>query len=111
MLPSFARETVTRIRPAVAVERGATVRDWTNASEAQVAGCSVQADATSSDYEERANTIQTFTLYAPADADIQAGDRIRAKAGTFDVVGVPAIWCSPYGTTDHMACRMTEWAG
>lgn len=111
MLPSFATITVTRLRAAQTTERGATIRDWDHASEAQVAGCSVQQDTTSSDYAERANTIQSYTLWAPVDADILRGDRIVANGTTFDVVGVPFSWYSPRGTVDHLTCKMTEWVG
>lgn len=111
MLPSFATLTVTRLRAAQTTERGATIRDWANAQSLAISGCHVQPDTTSSDYAERANTIQTYTLWAPVDADVLRGDRIVANGTTFDVVGVPFSWYSPRGTVDHMTCKMTEWEG
>lgn len=111
MLPSFANETVTRLRPGAITERNSIFRDWTTATSKNIDGCHVQPDSTSSDFSDRANSILTWTLWAPVDADVQKGDRIIAQGRTFDVVGVPYRWYSPRNAVDHMTCRMTEWEG
>lgn len=111
MLPSFATETVVRIRPGTATERGSSFRDWTNASSENISGCHVQPDSTSSDFTDRANSVLTYTLWAPVNADVKKGDRITAQGRTYDVVGVPFCWYSPTGVCDHLTCRMTEWVG
>ena len=111
MLPSFATDTITRIRPGTLTERGTTTRDWSTATTEQISGCHVQPDQTSSDYTDRANTVLTYTLWAPVDADVKRGDRITARGVTYDVVGVPFLWYSPTGAVDHLTCRMTEWVG
>ena len=111
MLPSFATETVTRIRPATATDRGSTYRDWSNATTKTIDGCHVQPDSTSSDFTDRAQSQLTYTLWAPVTADVEKGDRIVAQGRTFDVVGVPFCWYSPTHGVDHMTCRMTEWEG
>ena len=111
MLPSWCNQTVTRIRPATLTQRGSTFREWTQASEADIAGCSVQPDATSSDFSDREQSVLTYVLYAPVDADIIKGDRIAADGKTYDVVGVPFKWYSPTGANNHLFCRMTEWEG
>ena len=111
MLPSFATETVTRLRPAVGTARGTTFRDWSNATSQSINGCCVQPDSTSSDFTDRANSVLTYTLWAPVDADVLKGDRITAQGRTFDVIGVPFKWYSPRGVCDHLTCRMTEWVG
>lgn len=111
MLPSFATETVTRIRPATATERGSSFRDWANATSKSIDGCHVQPDSTSSDFTDREQSTLTYTLWAPVGADVLKGDRIVAQGRTFDVIGVPYCWYSPRGSVDHMTCRMTEWEG
>lgn len=111
MLPSFATETVQRIRPAQAESRGTTYRDWANAQTVSVPGCLTQPEATSSDYEERQQAQRTWTLWAPPGADIRKGDRIATTAGTFEVIGFPQEWKSPRGTVDHLTCRMQEFEG
>ena len=112
MLPSWCNQTVTRIRPAAGTARGATYRDWDNATSADIAGCHVQPDSTSSDFTDREQSVLTYTLWAPVGADIEKGDRITAPDGrTFDVIGVPFLWFSPTGANNHLTCRMTEWEG
>lgn len=111
MLPSFATTTVQRIRPGTATERGAAIRDWANATTADITGCHVQPDGTSSDYSDREQASLTYTLWAPSGSDIRKGDRVAVDGHTFDVVGVPFAWASPNGAVSHMTCRMTEWEG
>ncbi len=111
MLPSFATETVVRIRPAQITERGATFRDWEHATSENIAGCHMQPDATSSDYSDREQAQATYTLWAPVNADIRKGDKISARGATYEVIGVPFVWYSPRNSVDHLTCRLIEWEG
>lgn len=111
MLPSFATETVTRIRAGRITERGSTFRDWSNTSELTISGCHWQPDSTTSDFTDREQSQLTYTLWAPVDADVLKGDRIVCAGHTFEVIGVPFHWYSPRGAVDHMTCRMVEWEG
>lgn len=88
MLPSFCRDTVTRIRPAATESRGSTIFDWDNATEVEIPGCSMQPASTSLSEDGRVLGIRDeYTLFAPVDADIDAGDRIRFDGKVYTVQG------------------------
>ncbi len=110
-LPSFFRESITRIRPKTITERGSTFADWNNTKSKTIDGCHIQPRTTTSDFSDRAQSDTSFTLWAPYGADIQKGDRIAVWQGTFDVVGEPEYWESPSGTIDHMEIRIEKWVG
>lgn len=88
MLTSFCNDIVTRIRPATTKSRGSTIFDWSNATEKEIPGCSMQPASTSLSEDGRVLGIfDGYTLFAPADADIQAGDRIRFEGKTYEIDG------------------------
>jgi len=111
MLPSFCRQSITVKRPAETVERGSKVRNWSIPTTHTISGCSLQPDMTSSDFSDRAQSAQTFTLYAPINADLLKGDRIVYGDVEYDVVGVPFRWYSPSGANEHTTCKVTVWEG
>lgn len=111
MLPSWCDETITVKRPALVDSRGTKVKDWTNATTRTVAGCSVQAGETSMDLDGRTETTLGGAVYAPPGADIKAGDRIIAAAGTFEVSGEPMPWKSPTGRVSHVRANIQRWRG
>ena len=74
MLPLFCRQTVTRIRPGIKVERGSEIYDWENAESIDIPGCSMQPASTSLSEDGRVLGISDgFTCYMPETADVQAG--------------------------------------
>lgn len=90
MLPSFCNQTVTRIRPATKTVRGSVVPDWDaeKVNTKTISGCSMQPATTSLSTDGRVLGISdTYTLFAPPDADIQAGDRITYDAKTYEIDG------------------------
>ena len=88
MLPSFCKDTVTRIRPGTKDSRGSTIPDWTKASTLTIEGCSMQPASTSLSEDGRVLGISDiYTLFAPPDADIEAGDRIEFDGRTYAVEG------------------------
>ena len=42
MLPSWANDEVTRIRPGTKESRGSTIPDWSQPNVLKISGCSVQ---------------------------------------------------------------------
>ena len=112
MLASWVRETVTRIRPGTKTLRGSAVPDWENAEEIEIPGCSVQPAATSLSQDGRVLGItESWTLYAPPDADIRAGDRIVFDGDTFAINGIPKRWRSATGSLDHIQAELKRWQG
>ena len=112
MLPSFCRDTVTRKRAQQVDNRGTITLDWSNPQTLPIAGCSVQPNTSTRDFDGR--TIQVteeWTLYAPFGSDIAAGDRIEWNGITFEINGAPMPWQSPTGRVSHIWARLAEWRG
>ena len=90
MLPSFCRDTITRIRPGSKVSRGSTIPDWSSSeiNSKTISGCSMQPASTSLSEDGRVLGISDlYTLFAPPDADIQAGDRIQYDNKVYEIDG------------------------
>jgi len=89
-------ETITVRRPASPAATGprGDPLPWTTRT---VDGC-VFAPRMSTEAVDRRDTVVVgLTLYAPADADIQATDRIvRADGSVWDVDGMPGTWATPF---------------
>ena len=90
MLPSFCRDTVTRIRPAVTTSRGQSVPDWdaNKVNEKTISGCSMQPASTTLSEDGRILGISDrYTLFCPPDSDIQTGDRISFDSKVYTIEG------------------------
>lgn len=112
MLPSFCRQTVTRLRAPYIEQRGTKVRDWSNPDQLEVTGCSVQGTTGSTTWtDDRHPVTAGATLYAPPGADIVDGDRIVYNGTTYAVDGAPVEWQSPTGMVDHVTANLTTWRG
>lgn len=112
MLPRWCTDTVTVTRAPLVDSRGSKVRDWANASEHAVAGCSVQYSSSDTDFGDRAaNAYGRWRIFAPPGADIQDGDRVSFGGSTFEVDGVTADRRSPTGACSHLQATLVEWKG
>lgn len=112
MLPSFCRDTVTVKRAALVDSRGTKQLDWSDPTTKTIAGCSVQPNTSTRDFDGRLIQItEDWTLYAPPGSDIQSGDRIEWNGLTFEINGAPMPWQSPTGRVSHIWARLSEWSG
>ena len=112
MVPSFARQTIIRIRPGVKTLRGSDVPDWANVTRAIIPGCSVQPAGTSLSQDGRVLAIQDgLTAYLPPDADVKAGDRIEYAGETYTINGEPRVWPSATGNLDNLQLNLQRWSG
>lgn len=112
MLPTFFRQSITRIRPGIKVLRGSEVPDWTQATTATIDACSVQPAGTSLSMDGRVLALTDgLTAYVPANADIQAGDRIEYAGETYTINGAPRVWPSASGSLDHIQLNLERWSG
>lgn len=112
MLPSWANDTVTRIRAGTIERRGSVEQDWTNVSELDISGCSMQPASTSLSQDGRVLGISDgFTCYLPPGADVAAGDRIRYGGKVYTIMGEPRLWASPTGRVTHIQAALERWAG
>ena len=112
MLPSFMNQTVIRIRPGTKESRGSTIPDWDNATVTDILRCSMQPSGTSLSQDGRVLGItDTYTLFAPPDADIEAGDRIKYRGKTYQIDGDVRIQPSATGRLDHLNITLKRYQG
>lgn len=109
---SWAKQTITRIRPGTKSVRGSDIRDWDNASELEISGCSMQPAGNALSQDGRVlGVFDGYTCYCPVNADIQAGDRIRFEGQTFEINGEPNKWTSATGNLNNMLLNLVRWSG
>ena len=112
MLHSWCQDVVTVTRAPWKNTRGTKVRDWDNATEHTVCGCSVQPATTMRDFADRAEQVtDRWTLYAPPCADLATGDRITCNGQTYEIEGAPFKWKSPTGAVSHKHANLVKWSG
>lgn len=88
MLPSFCNQTITRLRSGTIEARGSVIQDWSNPDRLEITGCSMQPASTSLSTDGRVLGISDYySLFAPADADVQAGDRIEYNGKVYEIDG------------------------
>lgn len=110
MIATFARDTVTVLRPAMADERGAAVPDYTRCAETSIAGCSFQPVSSDTAWGDAAQAATVrATLFAPPGADVRRGDLVRFGGETYAVAGAPHLWRSPSGRLGHLQCALIDW--
>lgn len=109
---SFAKKTVTRIRAGTITERGTEYPDWNNTNDRDIPGCCLTWRSTAMSQEGRVLGIEnTRVLFAPLDADIQEGDRIKYRGETYEIDGGPKDWESPTGAIDHYEITLKRYKG
>lgn len=111
MLPSWFKQSVTRIRPGVTYSRGSQVPDWANVSMKEISGCSIQPSSSSLTLDGRVLGInESMTLYMPMRADVAVGDRIRYDGTDYTVTSIRA-WTSPTGGMSNKQATLERWEG
>lgn len=112
MIPSFWRQTITRIRAGIKTLRGSDVPDWNVRDELDIQNCHVQPASTSLSQDGRIlGTSSGLTVYVPPNADIRAGDRIRFNGNVYTINGEPQVWPSATGGLDHLILNLERWQG
>lgn len=113
MLPSFAIQSITRVRPSTKTSRGSTIPDWDpqKVNSKTIGGCSIQPASTSLSQDGRVLAITDgWTAYLPEDADVQAGDHIVWDGETYEINGAPRKWTGPQRTS-HIQLNLVRWEG
>lgn len=111
-LPSFAAETVTRLRPTETTIRGSTVLDWSKPDELNIGGCLMQPGSTTLSMDGRVLGISDgYTCFFPPGSDVQAGDRIRYGGATYTIMGDVRPWKSPTGLVSNLQAQLERWSG
>jgi len=113
MLPSHARQTVTRIRPGTKTVRGSDLPDWSESavSTLKISGCSVQPASTELSQDGRVLGIMDgLTCYMPPGSDVMEGDRIVYDGETYTINGAPRVWVGAYNLS-HIQVALRRWSG
>ena len=111
MLPTFARQTITRVRPGTTESRGSTIPDWSKVDRLTITGCSVQPAGTSLSQDGRVLGIQdAWTAYLPEGSDVKAGDRIEFDGKTFVINGEPKKWTAA-ANLSNIQLDLRRWEG
>ena len=114
MLPSFCKQSVTRIRPGTTEFRGSDIPSWApdKVSELIITGCSMQPASTMLSEDGRVLGItDLYTLFAPPDSDIRAGDRIRFNDKVYTIDGDVRVQPSASGRLDHLNITLKRYQG
>jgi hypothetical protein len=113
-LPSWANDSVTRIRPGTIDRRGSIEPDWSpdKVTELVINGCSVQPSTTTLTQDGRVLGISdTWTAFFPPEADVAAGDKIMWNSKPYQLIGEPRIWTSPTGMVSSVQAQLERWSG
>ena len=109
---SWWNDTISRKRPGTKTERGSVIPDWSTASELVIGGCHVQPASTSLTQDGRIEGLfEGMTLYAPATADIKAGDHVLFNGNEYAINGEVKNWPSPTGQLAHLVINLVRWSG
>lgn len=109
---NWATQSIVRVRPRTKTVRGSDVPDMDNADKLTVFGCSIQPAATDLTQDRRVmGILDGYTCYAPANADIKAGDYIVFEGNTYTIDGEPRIWTSATGRISNMLLNLQRWDG
>ena len=112
MLPSWANDTVTRLRAAVITRRGSEIPDWENPDRLEIPGCSMQPAGTSLTQDGRVQgTTDGYTCYLPPGSDVIAGDRIEYGGNVYTINGESRVWKSPTGSVSNTQLQLERWYG
>jgi hypothetical protein len=114
MLPSFASDTVTRVRPVWTTDaRGTRRPDYGPAAgRVALAGCLVQPGASQEVLDNRVGAVAVrWSVFMPAGTDIEASDGVEVDGRLYAVDGEPARHKSPTGALSHVLVLLVDWKG
>lgn len=112
MLPSWANQSVKRVRPGTKESRGSSIPDWSNPDELTIEGCSVQPSQTTLSQDGRVlGLTEGYTVFFPRTADVKAGDKIIWDGNEYQIIGEPRGWDSPTGRVSSLQAAIERWAG
>jgi len=112
MLPSWAKDTVIRLRPSIKTVRGSDIPDWGNPNQLVIHDCSMQPSSTMLSRDGRVQGVTDgYTCYLPPGSDVKVGDRIRFGEADYTINGEPRIWKSPTGRVSSVQLELERWRG
>lgn len=111
-LPSFARETITRLRYPTRDDFGTVMPDYTGTPvEADISGCWLEPIRSVENLDGRLAVQTGWTVAAPPGIDIVSADHVRYRGDEYEVVGDSVPIPSPSGALDATQLILRRWAG
>jgi len=111
MIPSWASQTIIRLRAGTKIERGSAVPDWDNPSSVTISNVSVQPSSSSINVDGRVLGLSdAYTVFCNPGVDVMAGDHIVYEDKTFIVNEDPRSWHSASGAVSNVQFTMVRWA-
>lgn len=109
---SFMTDSVTVLRAQIVKKHGSEAFDWANIISTTLTGVQVTPQQTSREFGDRTLQItERYTLRAPYNADIRAGDRIVWRSETYEIDGDVFHTESPTGRVSSTRCTLAKWSG
>jgi hypothetical protein len=112
-LVSFAKHSITVIRPGRVEDHGSWYDDWENPEEDRVVeGCVIFPGVSIEDNDRQDAQKVTYTVLAPEGTDVKASDKIRVDLEPdldLAVYGRPRLVPSPTGHLDHVHIELSDW--
>jgi hypothetical protein len=73
------------------------VEDWSTPTSVDVAGVAIEPRPSGEPLQDARNQVTSgFTLYMPPGTSITSANRVTVRGGTYNVLGDPAVWRSPF---------------
>lgn len=111
-LPSFARETITRLRYPSRDDFGTAMPDYTATPErADIPGCWLEPIRSIENLDGRLAVETGWTVAAPPNVDIVSADHIEYRGIVYEAVGDAVAIPSPSGALDATQVILRRWAG
>lgn len=113
-MPSFATDSVVRVRPVWTTDARGTRRPDYGAAAGRltVTGCLVQPGASVEVLENRVGAVAVrWSVFMPAGTDIEASDAVEVDGRLYAVDGEPARHRSPTGALSHVLALLIDWKG
>lgn len=94
-------ETVTVVRAGLVDDGyGNEVPDWANGTSTPYEGCAVAQGSRGSEVlTDRNAVLSDLVVFMPSGADVLPTDRLSVRGRTYEVVGEPFDWVSPFTAT------------
>lgn len=108
--PSFARQSVQRLRPVETNDHGNTVRTYPDSGPV-VGGLVIDPLSTREDNFNRTATITQYRVMAPPTADLQDEDHLLYRGKVYQILGEVQYQPSPTGALDQLVFVMEVWNG
>lgn len=110
MFPSFARQSLVRLRPTEENDHGNTTYTYPTTGPS-VGGLVVEPVFTREDNVNRTATITQYRVLAPPTADVRDNDHFLYRGKEYQVVGEVQYQPSPTGALDQQVFTLEVWSG